>query len=69
MVPERRIWVSTELKHDRSASVDHEVEPPVIPGHGEAFVGQSGRHSDPNKPHAVTGNDLTSHDCSTTAKR
>jgi len=39
---ERWIWVSSELKHDWAAPVDHEVEPPVVSGHGETLA-QEGR--------------------------
>ena len=54
-VPERRVWVPAELQHDGAAPVDHEVEPAVVPGHGEALVGQGRRHPDPDEAHAVGG--------------
>ena len=69
MLPERRIRVPPELQHDRSTAVDHEVKPPVVPGHGEAFVGQGRGHPDPDEAHPVGGNHSAPDYCSSAEKQ
>ena len=69
VIPERRKRCPSELQHDGATSVDHEVKPSVVPGHGESLVGQRGRDTDPNQAHARRGHNLTTDHSSATNQK
>lgn len=62
-LPKGRVRIPAELQHDGSASVDHQVEPPVVPRHGKALVGQVGGDAGADQPHALHGHHLASNHC------
>ena len=66
--PERRIGVPAELQHDRAAAVDHEVEPAVVPGHGEALAGDVGGDADADQTHPGRSHHLAADHGSATGK-
>ncbi len=63
-----RIRVPPELQHDGAPPVDHEVEPAVVPGHGEALVRQVRAHPDADQAHPGGGGHLPAHHGGTAAK-